>query len=296
MALPATAAPLVLARNVFDVVHQFPNGTIDATSEAVGSEGWRVGNYRRDRDWWQPTSDGAPFSTFPQVDLGAGVTHNPDALFIDRGHNLWGQTIAVQAKLLPADPYNTHAGTWVVPANPGLGVGTGDPTTGIAVTEEGALWTMWDHGGMGAMRYFILYVQAVAGYFPRIPGIILGARHQLLSYSKTYDEDAGERAEDSTQSRFGMLAVDRTVSWRKIQLSLTHIGQAEYDSSIRSLRHLLFTRGVPAVVFKNYGISPYRGWMYRYTGKTWGMPAQTFYRSGQLTLREHDHLIDNGGS
>lgn len=293
MALPATKPPLILVRNVFDATLQYPGATISASNELTGSEAWRVGNYRRDRDWWEAATDlgGAGFAAWVMSDLGAGALVAGDFAFIDRGHNLWGKTVSAFGSLDNVIFGRQIRVQGVVPANPGLGTGTGDPTTGWAVTEEGALYTLSDTPTATA-RYWRIQIEGVTGFKPRIPGIIMGLRHQLVNYSTTYDEDAGERTEDTTQSRYGTVADDRHVSWRKMQLTLSLIGRSEYDTSIRELRRLMFGRNVPAVVFKNYGISPYRGWMYRYAGKGWGMPVQTYYRSGQITLREHDHLVD----
>lgn len=273
--------PLLLVDNVFDTVSLYPNAVLDAASETTGREAFRVADYRRDRTWWQPTSDHNATGGWVRVDLGAGVTRGVDYLWIDRGHNLWGKTITLEGGDTGAAWPSAQA--FVVPAQGTVG---GDPTwPNIAVTEEGCLYSV-RATTFATRRWWRLRVNYVAAFIPIVPGIMAGLKTELLGYSTTYDEDSGKRTEASETSRAGYRASSQTYSWRMAELGLSLIGATEYDDTIRQLRRWLFEKAQPSALFMDYGTYPARGWLYQYDGDSWGMPKSRVYRSGRIRLRE----------
>jgi hypothetical protein len=133
----APTTPLLLVDNVFDTVQLYPAGTVSADSARTGHEAFRVADYRRERSSWQTATTAANHHV--DVDLGTGVTRAVDALWVDRGHNLWGAT--VQVLWSDDGAAYTLQRQFTVPAVGTLG---GDPTlTVLSVTEEGACWALF---------------------------------------------------------------------------------------------------------------------------------------------------------
>jgi hypothetical protein len=203
----------------------------------------------------------------------------PDFLFLDRGHNLAGQTIA----LAGGDDGATwpHSVTCTVPS----AVGGSLTPPSMCQTEEGAAYALFN--ALPAHAWWEFRVAQASGLIPIVTGLLVGARTQLLGYSKTFDEDAGGRSQPSTQSTAGYRANDRTYSWRTVALDLDFIGATEYDNTIRTLRSRLFDLNQPWVCAMDYGTHPERAWMYTLDGTSWGMPKSHVYRGGRITGREH---------
>lgn len=269
-------APLVLVDNVFDVTNQYPLGVLSSSGEAAGRSVRYIADYRRERDYWQAATNAA--DRYVRVNLGAGNTRAVDFVWIDRGHNLWGLNVAVEASddNFVATPNTTAA---VVPAQGTVG---GDPETGWCVTEEGAIYRLF--AAFTARRYHQLRVVSAAQ--PIITGLVVGARTQLARYSRKFDDDAGGRTERLQESDAGYVATDRVYDHRTCTLDLGVIGAAEYDSAIRSLRALLFARNQPAVVAMDYGTNPERAWLFQYQGRNWSFAKERVHRSGAIQLRE----------
>lgn len=279
--------PLILVDSLFDRVNLYPLATLLGTNGAIGHEFNYLADYRRERTHYQAAA-AAP-GQYVEVDLGAGNTALPDACWIDRGHNLWGKSARVYMEDVVFGGLSTQSsntGDRVVPA---LGTVGGDPTTGWCVTEEGALYTLFTHS-VAAQRYHTLYFPG--NFQPRLTGIILGKRVQLLGYSSVLDEDAGERSDRTEQSLIpGYTGTDRAYSARKIELKLGLIGAAEYDSTIRYLRRALFEINQPFVCVTNYGTKPERGWLYRCSANQWSSPTSRTLRSATITALEYGPLI-----
>ena len=276
------ATPLLLVDNLLDTVVLYPGATLSASSELAGREAFRLADYRRERTWWQTATTATNHNV--SVDAGAGNTRNADALWIDRGHNLAGKTIKVD--------HSDNGLSWTtlrtltVPATSTVG---GDPTTTtFAATEEGALYALFAAAG-AAHRYWRVLV--VENWQPIVPGAILGQRVQLVGYSRTYDEDQGERTEVYEMSRAGYRGTDRTYHWRRAVLDLGTIGAADYDAQVRVLRRQLFELNQPCVLVMQYDTKPERGWLYQYDGTAWGFAKERTLRAGQIPLRECGHLV-----
>jgi hypothetical protein len=269
--------PLLLVDNVFDAINLYPGAVVDATSEAEGHEAFRVGDYRRDRTWWQAVNDGGGVDHRVRVHLPFDVS--VDSVFFDRGHNLAGKTVYLEGSL--------DGGSWPlsIALNVPSAVGGSTTVPNMCRTEEGAAWSLFDP--TASRLWWSLRVPHATGFVPVITGIILGLRTQLVNFGKTFDEDAGGRTQPSQQSTAGYRASDRTYSWRTVTLDLDLIGATEYDGTMRTLRARLFDLNQPWVCVMDSGTHPERAWMYTLDGTTWGMPKSHVYRAGRIVGREH---------
>jgi hypothetical protein len=262
----ASQTPFFLADNVFDRINLYPLGVLGWASAIPGREGNYVADYRRERTYYQADAAGANKSVRADLTGAGNIAVQPDACFIDRGHNLWGAQVTIWAQDAAA-PTVSYSITRVVPA---LGTIGGDPTTGWCVTEEGAIYTLFT-AVLTPQKYFIVEVNT--SMQPVITGIILGKRHQMLNYSSVLDEDEGERDERQENSLIkGYYGRERVYTARKLRVQLATIGVTEYDTLIRGLRRLLFERDQPAFIVMNYGNKPERGWLYQYQGGTFPRP------------------------
>lgn len=275
----APQPPLILVDSKFDRISLYPAAVLTSSTAVVGREVNFIADYRRERTYYQAAAVAA--NQFVQSDLGAGATDTFDAIWIDRGHNLWGASLQAYAGA------NNIALT--VPALvSGAFVPGGDPTSSVmCVTEEGSAWSLVSAPAVAQT----MGLRVVTSMQPILTGLVLGKRSQLLNYSSKRDEDAGGRTERSQESDAGYLAVERTYAYRTCELSLDLIGAAEYDSTIRSLRATLFERNQPAVIVMNYGDKPERGWLMQYQGKGWSSPMMRAHRKWTGTFREVGAVI-----
>jgi hypothetical protein len=281
----ASQKPFVLVDNFFDRINLYPLATLSSTAAIAGREVQYLADYRRERTFFQAATAVAGHAV--SVDLSAGVTAQPDTVWIDRGHNLWGQSISIIGS---DDNFGTQPVNVTPSAIPAIGTVGGDPTTGWCVTEEGALYTII--APATARRYWRLLFNTTPAAAIVLTGLVLGKRTQLLGYSSVVDEDAGDRNVRSESSLIpGYFGDDRSYSARMLELKLSQIGATEYDSSIRNLRRLLFDVNQPAVVCMNYGTYPERTWLYKYQGNRWNSPLSRVHRSASIPLYEHGPLI-----
>lgn len=281
----ASQTPFFLADNVYDRINLYPLATLSSTASVLGREANYVADYRRERTYWQAATVVAGHAI--DVDLGAGNTRTVDTMWIDRGHNLWGQNLVIRGS---DDAFVSNPVNLALAAVPALGTVGGDPTLGWCVTEEGALYTIF--ALTSARRYWRLFFNSVPAAAVVVTGIILGQRTQMLNYSSVLDEDEGERDERQENSLIkGYYGRERVYAGRKLRVQLATIGIAEYDTIIRSLRRLLFERDQPAFIVMNYGVRPERGWLYQYQGASWSSSAQRVMRTHSMTMQELGPLI-----
>ena len=275
----SSTPPVILVDNVFDKTVSYPLAVITSVTTLAGHEATYVADYRRDRTWFEPAASGA--SSGILSDIGDGNTRSIDYVWLDRGHNVWGKTIQVVSDTDGGYTTGMIVQELTVPAEGTIG---GDPTSDImCVTEEGALYSFFD--AMPPRRYFGIW--AVEDMAPIFTGVMVGQRIQLQTYSNKLDEDAGTRVQRSQESGAGYLAIERVYPYRTVEINLSLIGLAEYDSLIRGLRRLLFEKNLPAVVVMNYGDKPERAWLYQYSPTSWSSPRQPrVHRSSTVTMRE----------
>jgi hypothetical protein len=112
----------------------------------------------------------------------------------------------------------------------------------MAVTEEGACYALF--ADSAAHRYWALTV--VTSILPVVTGAMLGMRTQLLGFSSVFDEDAGERTENTATSDRGLPRHGHhlLVAHARARRSRT---SAPRSTTRRSapLRELLFKRNQP---------------------------------------------------
>lgn len=274
--MPTT--PLLLWDNYLDTVRIYPNGVIDASEEPEGFEAFRVADYRRERSFWRPNTDGGGQDHWIRVHHTAPLVVN--YIVIDRDSTIDNRTVYLEGS---ADGAVWDVSQAIVVGDPTV---AGGPATyaGTASTEEGAMWAIG--ADLPARAWWRLRIPYVAGYRPIITGLMFGGKSQLLSYSGTFDEDASERTQSSEQSTVGYRASARSYAWRTSEIALSTIGSTEYDTMIRSMRHWLFANQVPTMIFMDYVSRPERGWLFEYDGTTWGMPKTKVLRSGRMRFRE----------
>lgn len=282
----APQTPLLLVDNIFDQVNLYPGGAIAVSSEITGREGFRVADARRERSWWQPANDGGGSpGNWIAASLPGGATIQPDFIWIDRGHNLWGHLLEVSSSPTIGGAQTTRFSR-VVPV---LGTVGGDPTTGWCVTEEGAIYALANF--VAPANSWRVNPPFASGLVYIIPGLMLGKRTQLLGFSRVKDEDAATRTEIQEVSRANYLGTDKRYAARTVTLDLAYIGATEYDGTIRTLRRQLFELDQPAVVCMDYGTHPERAWLYRYQGTQFSAPQTRVSRATQFTMREVGPLL-----
>lgn len=280
----ASKPPLLMVTSYLDRVRQYPAAVVTASSAANGRDPWRVTDGRRESTWWEPTSDGGGSDNYLRVDLGAAGSGSADYAWLDRGHNLWGRTVAVESGATgSAWPDSTAR---AVPALDGSGnyVPGGNPESAWAVTEEGAAYTLFT--ATAARRWHQFRIPYVAGFVPRVTGLMVGARHQL-GYSRISDRDASDRSVASERSTAGWGASDTPYAWRVLELDLPLINRADYDGYMRLLKRMLFDLGLPAVGVPNYGDYPAEGIFAKYEGTQFRAPTQHVLRSTRFVLTEY---------
>lgn len=279
--MPPTT-PLIIADNLFDFT-LYPTATLTDSSELTGREAYRIIDARRERSWWQAATSAT--SHFVQVDLGAGIAANADAIWFDRGHNMAGRQIQID--------YSDNGSAWTTLRTltfPAAGVVGGDPTlTTMSATEEGVSWALFTAAAAAHRHWRFLLLGAA--YQPVIPGVMLGVRAQLIGYSRVKDEDSMNRTEVQEMSRAGYLGTDRRYAWRTVAIDLNYIGATEYDSTIRTLRRQLFELDQPFFCAMDYGTKPQWGWLYRWDGTRYSASQNRTYRANVITGREVGPLI-----
>jgi hypothetical protein len=210
----ASQTPFILADNQFDRINLYPAAVLASTAAVVGREVNYVADYRRERTYFQAASAAAGHAI--DVDMGAGNTAQPNTLFIDRGHNLWGQVLTLRGS---DDAFATNPVALVLAAIPAIGSVGGDPAVGWCVTEEGAIYTFV--APATARRYWRIFFGSAPAAAIVVPGIILGQRTQLLSYSAVLDEDAGKRSYRQQESLIpGYYGRERSYAQRTLQIQL----------------------------------------------------------------------------
>lgn len=271
--------PLLLYDNYLDTVSLYPTAVLDASEEPEGFESFRVADYRRERTYWRPDTDGAGVDHWIRVQMSA--PRAVDYLVIDRDSTIEGMTVYLEGG--PDGVVWDVSQAINIPAGDVVG---GDPTfPSLARTEEGVAWGI-AAAALAARLWWRLRIPDAAGYRPIVTGLMFGLKTQLLGYSNVFDEDAGERTQSAEISTAGYRGAAKSYAWRTCELGLTTIGSAEYDSTIRAVREALFVRQAPYMLFMDYLTHPERGWLFEYDGTSWGMPKSRVHRAGRIRGRE----------
>lgn len=278
--MPTT--PLLLYDNHLDSVALYPQATIDASEEPAGFEAYRVADYRRERTYWRPDTDGGGNDHYIRVNHGATVGAKAvDYLVIDRDSTIEDMTVHLEGSADGAAWDVTQAIN--IPA--GNVVGGSPVWPNLARTEEGVAWG-YIAVPLDARQWWRLRIPGSAGFRPIVTGLMFGLRTQLLGYSTVFDEDAGERTESSEISTAGYRGSARSYAWRTCELGLQTIGSTEYDNTIRAVREAIFVRQAPWMLFMDHASKPERGWLFEYDGAQWGFPKSRVHRAGRIRGRE----------
>lgn len=272
--------PLAMCDSVLDYVQLYPLAVVTASSSVAGFGVARLIDGRRHTSWLQFLDAGAdPLGNWVRSDLGANGERPVNYLWIDRGHNLWGKTVIVEGgndgAAFPASR------SFVVPPLGSLG---GDPSQGFCVTIEGALYTLFSD--MAPRRYWRIRLPYVAAFIAVIPGLMLGMRDQIWTYSSIYDDDARDRKVVAVESDAGWMAQWTSEPWRVWDVDLRTIGQQEYDATIVQLAERIFDKNQPAAAVLNWMRAPEKCWLFQLQGTSWRAPMQRVHRSMRLQLRE----------
>lgn len=153
----------LLAENFFSS-SGFRDHVVSAESELPAHEAFRVGTSRRSPlNYWTPGNDDAD----SWVQVVTNITRAADMCVIDRGHNLGGHVVRLQASHDDFETFTTLRELTVPQySTPGTRIEDG------ARTNEGAVLFSFD---LYPARYWRLMVPAMGtGLRPRIVGLALG--------------------------------------------------------------------------------------------------------------------------
>lgn len=283
--MPGT--PLLLFDNYADNVNLYPLATVDASNEPEGFEAFRVADYRRERSYWQPATDGGGVDHFIRVNHGAVVGAKAvDYIAIDRDSTIENMSVFLEG--------SADGVTWNVSQQLNIPAGNvvgGSPIwPSLARTEEGVAWGI-ANAALAARQWWRLRIPYVAAFRPVVTGLMFGMKNQLVGYSNVFDEDAGERTQSTELSTAGYRGQARSYAWRTCEVGLTNIGSAEYDASIRAARDAIFARQAPFMLLMDYVTRAERGWLFEYDATTWSMPKSRVLRNGRIRGREVGHRI-----
>lgn len=212
-------APLLLVENLFSTV-QFPNHTVAANETASGREAFRVADGRRSSlDYWSPTTANA--EAWIKVTMDRVRAFN--CIFLDRGHNLAGKTVALDSSF---DDFTTYASPFsgVLPSAAAPGAIT--DSLGVR-TEEGA----WGYrlSAVRAAKYLRLRVPAMgAGLVPKVVGLWVGLALELPGLTLPVSHGAHELVGPIAKSDIGWMARGRSVQQRAGVLGVKWTSQFDY--------------------------------------------------------------------
>lgn len=200
----------MLVENFFNTL-MFTGHTVTGQEEATGKEAFRVGDGRRDAaDHWTPTT--ANVDRWVKVDCA--IARPANGIFLDRGHNLDGETIVLARS--PDDAVWTTVFTATLPTAAASG-GDFDAANGIK-TDEGA-WAK--RFASENFRYWRLTVNAMgAGLKPQIVGLWLGTTWEPGQFERPLVDENTEIMGNRTETELGWLGTTQRVRRRTGQIGL----------------------------------------------------------------------------
>lgn len=223
--------PLFLSESFFDTT-LFTGHTVTAESDVTGNEPFRVGNARRhETDFWQPSADNT--ATWIQVELDKVRAF--DTVFLDRGHNLGGETITLQGSGDGSTFWDIFSVT--VPSSV---ASPGDLRNALGVkTEEGAFCRQFD---TESAKYVRLRVPAMgANLRPKIVGLYVGlAFVPAFPASMPWAPGGTELLFDVNLSDRGWMGTSDPANRGSTEINLQLESFAEYDLARYHLESLAF--------------------------------------------------------
>lgn len=273
-------SPLLLNDNFFSIA-QYAGHTVDAEEEALGFESWRVATGRRSQlNRWEATT--ANSDTWLRV--RCGDLRVASMIVLDRGHNLTGKTVRVQASNDNFTSWETLVDT-TIPSVPG---GTLDGAYG-AVTEEGAWLKRFPATPAEDWRVFIPAMGA--GLIPKIVGCYLGVTWEPEWTELPYEEDGGDVFATVTEGESGWQGNTRAVL-RRSGIMVLPLGDVwKYEEGRRHLEQ--FSRRAPTWLLYD-DEQPERAILaIRPPGArvTFAITPEWGYRKGTLPWIEHEPKV-----
>lgn len=204
----------------------FPAHTIDALSEETGNQAWRVGTGRRSsvRNAWKPTA----FNLEAWIRVNCGAAKAADMIVIDRGHNLSGETVVVEADDNASFSSPTTIFNGTIPTS--VTVDDDLSATPGVLTEEGA-W-MYQFTEVTEQYWRVRIPAMGAGLRPEIIGLYLGKSYEPLYHlDLPFEDDSGEALFDEVVSDTAWSAATRAASRRRGQIRIRLSTDAEYTDA-----------------------------------------------------------------
>ena len=230
----------VLAENLFSKT-QFPDHTIVGNEEPTGNEAFRIANGRRATDdFWTSNTANADANVKVTCDRVRGA----DMAFLDRGHNLDGETFKIEGSDDDFTTIDTAVDITLPSQSSTLPL---DNATGVK-TEAGA-WVMLFP--FRAHKYWRAFVSAMgAGLKPQIVGLSLGLSWEFPWIDLPYGDNVTQLVVSEVESDAGWLGRSwpntKRVQTARLKLDdFYSYGQARYHLEGR------FGGGAPMVLVPN---------------------------------------------
>lgn len=237
-------APVFLADSLFSKM-QYPSHTIVANEAAAGFEAFRVADGRRSPfDYWTPTTANASAN----VKVTCDRTRAANVIVLDRGHNLAGRQIKLEAS---DDDFTTTQTVLDLTMPSASAPGALDESLGVR-TEEGA-WVK--RFPARAASYWRLTIPAMgAGLKPKVVGLWLGLSYSPDFLSRPHAPDEDELVVQESESDWGWIGRGETTPRRTgtILLKLTNL--FDYDLARFHLQGL-FGRGRPMWIVQDSDVA-----------------------------------------
>jgi hypothetical protein len=175
--------PLWCVDNLFNEFI-YTGHTVTANEEATGFDAWKVATGRRSADdFWKPTTA----NNDAWVEVACDRTRAADFIAIDRGHNLAGQTVALQ---ISDNDFTDTEDVFSITFPSSYFPGSDITATNGARTEEGAWVKTFD---LRAAKYWRLHITAAATYTPNVVGLWVGKKWSPGEYmARPWDDGAVE--------------------------------------------------------------------------------------------------------
>lgn len=211
--------PAALLSETYLSTVQFSDHTLTTPSELVGFEALRLATGRRHRvtNRWR---SGAGENVETDITVTFDRVRSFDGLALDRGHNLAGQIVVVEAS---DDAFSTAltAFSGVVPATAG---GTLDGAG--AVTPEGAWLLRFSLVAAKAVR---LRIPAATGLTPEAVGLMIGRWYDIEFLDRPWADESAQLLAQESVTPYGWSGTGARNSRRQGTLHIRLSDYAEYE-------------------------------------------------------------------
>lgn len=247
------ANALICADNFFDATQYIepswsPAGgnTVSAEEAASGNEAALVGTWRRSglQYWTSTTTNNATW-----IQVLATPVRAANFIAIDRGHNLFGETIQLSVTY---DQTNWDEELFEVTIPSHTNVGHVDDPTGV-VTDEG-VWIKRFPTVMS--RGYRLGIDAISTgvQLPQIPGLWLGLALETRVHDEPWSDQMTELAIQEMFTSLGQTGLSRQQSYRAQSIGLRLRSIDEIALASLTVEHL-FADGYPMWVIPDLNAS-----------------------------------------